>query len=136
MSEPAHPSDLRSKKGSCNKIHIAATPTRIVLDVAGCSYDSFGRPHCDRALIGLSLSNARRLNELLQQVINTAEDADPWLAGLWPDATRTVPVHPRRRNNVVHLYAVREAVDDPLTIPPRPPHPFLTESDKPRPGGK
>jgi len=51
-------SDLRSKNGSCNKTHVAAIPTRIVLDVAGRSYDSFGRPHCDRALIGLSLSNA------------------------------------------------------------------------------
>jgi hypothetical protein len=73
--------------GSYGELQIAATHCAVVLDVHARNWDTEGQLHQDTALAHLSISDAARLRDLLNEAIVAAENADPRQPGLWSDAT-------------------------------------------------
>jgi len=78
---------LRSLDGTFGEIQVVATGSRVVLDVTARNYDVAGYLHRDSSLSNLSVGDAIRLRDLLDEAIVAAADAPPHNPGVWSDAT-------------------------------------------------
>ena len=111
---------LFAMNGIFGQIQFVSSDQRVLIDLSADLYDEHGYPQHEHAVTSLGLDDARRCRTLLDQAIEAAESADPRQAGLWSDATHTLPFRQRRRSNVHVLFTVAESDADPLTIPPHP----------------
>src|SRR3954453_7716719 len=100
MSQPAssHKSVLLSRDALRIEFQIAAMGDYIVLDIQARNFATDGHQHTHYALADLSMRDARRLRDLLNQAIAASQDApDPRQTSLWSnDSVRAVADELRR----------------------------------------
>jgi hypothetical protein len=80
-------SSLYSMAGAFGEFQVVATPKAVVLDVQAQAWDVDGHRRHESALTHLTVSEASRLRDLLNEAIIVAETADARQPGLWSDAT-------------------------------------------------
>jgi hypothetical protein len=80
-------SSLYSMAGSFGEFQVVATPKAVVLDVQAQAWDVDGRRRHQSALAHLTVSEAGRLRDLLNEAIIVAEAADARQPGLWSETT-------------------------------------------------
>jgi hypothetical protein len=73
--------------GVFGEFQVVATPKAVVLDMQSRTRDSEGHERRHYGLAHLSLNEAQRFRDLLNEAIITAETADSRQAGLWSEAT-------------------------------------------------
>jgi hypothetical protein len=80
-------SSLYSMAGAFGEFQVVATPKAVVLDVQAPAWDVDGRRRHESALAHLTVSEAGRLRDLLNEAIIVAESADARQPGLWSETT-------------------------------------------------